>query len=281
MKTVILFVGMQLEKISNKGFTLIELLVVMVVTFASLTATWISIRYALDKGNVAEAIAYAKLIADSSDLYLTDMDFYPPDVNRGCDPGFVQKDPTKEPGGWDCETKAYVPAYHPSDWQNIVDERWLGPYLKVWNTQTPWGGKYDYNFWPDGAVRNGECLAPGVYIGVQGDYDGNNEIPAHAEERMIELGVDEDLKINGEAQLFIQTYESANPVCDAGVPTNEEAGAEAIPEPEEEVEEFTCPENRLLVCHKAGTPNETNKCVTSSSYNAHINHGDTAGACGS
>lgn len=172
-------------------------------------------RNAIDKGKIGEAIAYAKLISEASDLYRADMGFYPPDVDRGCDPGFDQRLPTKEnsPDAWNCNQKLFIPTYHPDNWQDMLDELWLGPYIKQWEKRTPWGGKYDYNFWPDGAIRNGFCIDPGLYIGIQGDYSDNNRVPPHVEQRMLDDGVDRDRVLNGEVQLFVQAIESESPVC--------------------------------------------------------------------
>lgn len=197
------------------GFTLIELMIVMTLVSVLSAAFYINIRGAIDKADIAEAVSYAKIIADASDLYLTDMGFYPPDVNRGCDPGFLQKFASQvESGGWSCTPVPYIPIHHPANWQDVVNERWLGSYIRDWNKLTPWNGKYDYNLWPDGALRYGECIAPGVYIGIQRDYDNNNPLPASAEQRMLNDGIDKDNVLNGEAQLFVQDIVSDNPVCD-------------------------------------------------------------------
>ena len=202
------------RKYQSFGFTMIELLVVITILVAATLIGFQAVPYAIDKGKIGEAIANAKLISEAADLYSTDMGFYPPDVDRGCDPGFLEKLPhTVESPSWACNTKTYIPDYHPSDWQSRLDEFWLGPYIRDWNKLTPWGGKYDYNYWPDGAVRYGECIAPGVYIGVQRDYSNNNPIPSHAEQRMLDDGVDKDLVLNGEAQLLVLKLQSSSPVC--------------------------------------------------------------------
>jgi prepilin-type N-terminal cleavage/methylation domain-containing protein len=200
---------------NKKGFTLIEILLVLLVTLATSVLVIRSMRNAIDKGKIGEAVAYAKLISEASDLYRTDMGFYPPDVNRGCDPGFDQPLPTEDPtpGAWDCAEQLFIPQHHPANWQDEIDELWLGPYIKQWERETPWGGKYDFNFWPNGAVRSGECVAAGIYIGIQGDYSNNNTLPTHVEQRMLDDGVDRDGVLNGEAQMFVQHVDTTTPVC--------------------------------------------------------------------
>lgn len=199
----------------RRGFTLIEILLVVLITVTASTLIISSMRNAIDKGRIGEAIAYAKLISQAADLYRADMGFYPPDVDRGCDPGFYQRVPTKEdvPGAWNCNEKVFIPEYHPTNWQDMLDELWLGPYIKHWENRTPWGGKYDYNLWPDGMVRQGFCIGPGIYIGIQGDYANGNMVPPHVEQRMLDDGVDRDGVLNGEVQLFVQAMESSSPAC--------------------------------------------------------------------
>ena len=74
------------------------------------------------------------------------MGFYPPDVNRGWDPGLSSTTPSNPDNhgtsGADC-------SHCPEDWEDIVAAQWQGPYIKNWPQLTPWGGKYDYNYWAE------------------------------------------------------------------------------------------------------------------------------------
>ena len=57
------------------------------------------------------------------------------------------------------------------------------------------------------SIRYGCTLEAGLYIGIQGDYDNNNQILDTTEQRMLDLGLDSDSCLNGEAQLVLWTLE--------------------------------------------------------------------------
>lgn len=157
--------------------------------------------------NVTAAGLTKKEMTIAARLYYADMGFYPPDVNRGWDPGFEQAMPWNPDG---VPPSPYnVPATDcvgcPADWEDIVAAKWKGPYLE-WPNETPWGGKYDYNYWETDITRNG-CLVPaGIYAGAQGDYYGANTIPADAEQLVLSKGFDGDECMNGESQLILKQF---------------------------------------------------------------------------
>lgn len=200
----------QADGLQERGFTLIELLIVIVIITVLGTIIWAGTRSSKESAAVVEAGFTQQEMASAAERYYSHMGFYPPDVTRGWDPGFVQSLP------WNADEAAGNPppggyalpgtncGHCPSNWQTIVQQRWKGPYLTVWPRFTPWKGKYDYNYWGSGATRPGNCIVPkGIYVGVQGDYNNNNTIPQSAEQKMIERGYDADNCMNGESQVLL------------------------------------------------------------------------------
>jgi len=185
---------------NNSGFTLIELLVVIAIIGLLSSIVFASLQNAREKGRVARAIGNAEALKKATKLYHHQMGFYPPDVGRGWDPGFLKPLP------WNPDTEATaIPScgHCPSNWDQIVQQRWDGPYLTSWPQFTPWNGKYDYNYWGSGATRYGCPIPPGVYQGVQRDYVDENPINSVAEQFMIDQRIDFDGCLNGEAQLIM------------------------------------------------------------------------------
>lgn len=184
----------------QKAFTLIELLVVIAIIGLLSTIVLISINKARMKGKIAQAVSNARALKIATEFYYNDIGFYPPDVGRGWDPGFMQPLPynpdTGDSGVSSCD-------HCPSDWENIAQDRWNGPYLSAWPQFTPWGGKYDYNYWGSGTSRYGCSVPAGIYVGVQRNYDDENPIPAVAEQLMVDQGHDFDGCVNGEAQMIL------------------------------------------------------------------------------
>ncbi|MCK9352028.1 MAG: type II secretion system protein [Candidatus Paceibacterota bacterium] len=183
----------------NTGFTLVELIVVIAITAFLASLAFSSISESRENTRVMDTGLTQKELTRATEAYFRDMGFYPPDVNRGWDPGFEQSAPWNPDGqtvsGVDDSTV-------PEDWETIIAEKWAGPYM-VWPKATPWGGRYDYNYWEEDTTRNG-CLVPkGIYAGAQGDYSNNNTIPSSAEQKMVDKGFDGDACLNGESQLLL------------------------------------------------------------------------------
>ncbi|MDO8500145.1 MAG: hypothetical protein Q7S66_05865 [bacterium] len=191
------------------GFSFAELLIVIAIILILGTIALSAIRSSRQSSNVSAAGYIQGQFAIAAALYASRMGFYPPDVNRGWDPGLVRPLP------WNADAEAGSPPpgtsgencdHCPANWQSIVQSKWDGPYIPQWPRFTPWGGKYDYNYWGSSAVRYGCNISAGVYLGVQGDYDNNNTIPVSAEQEMMKRGFDADNCVNGESQLALRVF---------------------------------------------------------------------------
>jgi len=208
-----IFFKNKLQHKSGAGFTLIELLVVIAIIGILASIVLSNLRSGREAASIAVMGKQQRLMASAVELYFNDVGFYPPDVNRGWDPGFARSlpwNPDEEageppPGGYaspgtNCD-------HCPSNWQSILQVRWSGPYMQTWPRFTPWKGKYDYNYWGSGANRYGCVLPAGVYVGVQGDYNNEHTIPESVEEEMVEKGFDAEQCINGESQMILWSLE--------------------------------------------------------------------------
>lgn len=151
------------------------------------------------------AINTASQMIDAVNAYKRDMGFYPLDVGRGNDPGLASQFPINpetgellNPAGSRC---------NPGNWRYMVELRWRGAYMNAWPDNTPWGGEYDYNLWPDGASRYGQSVPPGIYLGIQKSRSDAAEtaIPADVETDLVARGIDADGGVNGESQLFLSS----------------------------------------------------------------------------
>lgn len=202
------------NKRNNKGFTLIELLVVVANIGIISSVILVGINSARRTVNVHLTGMQQRELSKAIELYYDDMGFYPPDVNRGWDPGFVQSMPwnpdagTSDPPVGSFATAGTDCSHCPYGWQTIISNKWKGPYLPVWPNKTAWKGKYDYNYWNTSRDRSGCTVPAGIYIGVLGDYQNNNTIPQNAEEKMIERGFDFEKCLNGESQLLLVSLQN-------------------------------------------------------------------------
>ncbi len=189
------------------GFSLVEMLVVIANIAILSTIVIVGVQGAREKTNILVTGLQQRELTKAIELYYDDVGFYPPDVNRGWDPGFAKSLPSNPdidagdtvPSPYD--TSGANCSHCPSNWETLVEARWNGPYVQEWPRQTKWRGKYDYNYWPDGATRGACTVTPGIYIGVQGDYQNNKIISQSSEETMIEKGFDSEQCINQESQM--------------------------------------------------------------------------------
>ncbi len=188
----------------KKGFTLLELLVTVAIV-GMITSILVSeLGGVFSQTDATASGATKRQLTKAAELYWVDMGFWPPDVGRGWDPGFERPLPWNP----DVENGSHsgspgINCYEcPANWQDIVLNQWDGPYY-LWPDRTLWGGRYDYNIWPNGATRYGCPVAAGIYAGAQGDYSNNNNIPAESEQILLDKGIDNDGCLNGESQLVL------------------------------------------------------------------------------
>lgn len=207
---------------TKKAFTLIELLIVIAIIGLLSSIILTSVVAAREKARRVVALAQIKELQGAIEEYANDTGYYPPDVNRGWDPGFSKPLPYDTSGsGSDCNinqascvcgtylpcTGSYPPGM-PSNWISIIQSKWQGPYINKWPTYTPWGGLYDYNYWTAPQPR-GSCGAINPYMTPQGMYlgiesgSGFTMTPA-VEQELFNEGLDNDgCPNNGEAQLLL------------------------------------------------------------------------------
>lgn len=191
------------------GFTLIELLVVVAIIGLLASFMTVGLSKAREKAKNSVALANQRQLQKAIELYYDDMGFYPPDVNRGWDPGISKALPYNKDLGFDCATNpADCPVCNtcPTDWVSQAQNKWRGPYVAVWPNTAPWGGKYDYNNWNVTTTRYGCDVPPGIYIGTQRNYDDSNPIPQVSEQWFLDQKMDADNCLNGESQLQLIRY---------------------------------------------------------------------------
>ncbi|MCX6721366.1 MAG: prepilin-type N-terminal cleavage/methylation domain-containing protein [Candidatus Staskawiczbacteria bacterium] len=209
------------------GFTIIELVVVIAIVSILAGILIPNFNNILESARVSTAGSVQRAMTKAVQMYYLDMGFYPPDVVRGWDPGLVSPCTTlscSNPDGsahGSYSSPIVTCTDCPSGWETIVATSWHGPYLAQWPLKTPWGGLYDYNYWPAGASRPPCVNNPGVYAGVEGDYDGNHNMPPTAEDKMRAYGFDVPCPNNGEAQMLLQILPChLNSDCTSGNCTN-------------------------------------------------------------
>ncbi len=193
----------------QKGFTIIELLVVIAIVGLLASIVLIGVKNAREKARSAVALSNQRQLQKAIELYYDDMGFYPPDVDRGWDPGISKSLPYNLDLGKNCATNpADCPVCNtcPANWTSQVQIKWHGPYVAVWPNTAPWGGKYDFNNWNATTTRYGCDVPPGIYIGTQRNYDDSNPIPVEAEKLFLSQQLDADNCLNGESQLQLIKY---------------------------------------------------------------------------
>lgn len=193
----------------GQGFTLTELMVVIAVISILAAVIAPNAHRLIDKAKVTKAKRDAQILRAASLEYYGDMGFWPPDVNRGADPGFMKPlpwypDPDHAP--WAApDPNTLLTARQ----RQVIQDEWDGPYLNKWPHFTPWAGKYDYNYWPDGATRYGVDVPAGCYAGIQRNYANaeSTRVPGRIEQMLVDEGFDMDEGVNGEVQLLLVGFE--------------------------------------------------------------------------
>lgn len=211
-----------MKKIKNKikGFTLIELLVVISILGLLASVMLVAFNDVREKAKRSIALTNQRQLSKAVELYFDDVGFYPPDTNRGWDPGIAKPLPYNKDLGYDCNVDptpctcpsaifppcGATPFPLPANWMTQVTSRWKGPYIAIWPNTAPWNGKYDYNNWTVVTNRYGCNVPAGIYIGTQKDYSDGSPMPLASEQWFLANGMDADNCINGESQLTLVKY---------------------------------------------------------------------------
>jgi prepilin-type N-terminal cleavage/methylation domain-containing protein len=171
----------------KKGFTLIELIVVIAIIAILAAVIAPNAFRAIEKSKIARLQADMKNVKTAAVAYYSDVGLWPPDVCPEEDPGFIRWDAyfTSCPG---CGGNASVPA----DYQ----KNWDGPYLEKFPFPTPWGGSYDWEWWPNLSWMQ----PPGTYVSVRPKFTpvplcayvtpSTGSVPPNYEIKLQKMGVD-------------------------------------------------------------------------------------------
>lgn len=186
---------------ASRAFTFVELLVVVTIISVIVTASIFS---------AINISSHAKRVRAENDIesliqavlnYQQDMGFYPPDVYPGFDPGLTQPLPN--------DTHAWGTSGLPSNWQDIVADRWNGPYIERFPTETPWKGFYDYNHWTSNFTLCSATSTPGIYISIisTSNYCTKMALTPEDEQYFLDRDIDSDGELNNVVQVRIQSLD--------------------------------------------------------------------------
>ncbi|MCF7907885.1 MAG: type II secretion system protein GspG [Candidatus Omnitrophica bacterium] len=182
----------------REGFTLIELIVVIAIIAILAAIIAPNAFKAIEKAKVSKVVSDLKTLKTAAMSYYGDTGQWPPDVCPNDDPGFMSHDAFLTAC---CITvpNGDIPAFIA-----LIEDYWDGPYLEGgFPNSTPWGGSYDWEWWPSGAVV--WQMPPGCYISARAKWDstpavcgfavGNSgtEVPANAEVRLQQQDFDRHL----------------------------------------------------------------------------------------
>jgi prepilin-type N-terminal cleavage/methylation domain-containing protein len=178
----------------KQGFTLIELIVAIAIIAILGSVIAPKAFKAIEKAKVTRVTADMRAVKAAATSYYSDVGLWPPDVCPNEEPGFIDPDNYQNR----CCGQNYN--FLPAGYQNIIDSNWDGPYLEKFPFPTPWGGSYDWEYWPGG----GWSQPPGVYVSVRSRYvsfpQGTGcyepapteatDVPADFEVKLQQAGVD-------------------------------------------------------------------------------------------
>lgn len=160
----------------KKGFTLVEIVLVMTIISVLLTGGFFVYIRVIERSRINQALTDIRAIQQAVEQYHADLGYYPPDTDPRFDPGLInyaQRSCTAAStfppqAGTTCPV-----GYDPS--LATTPASYAGPYLDVpaWPLETPWGGVYDYDYWPPTTVGwqsvVGTCVGmpAGIYVSVR------------------------------------------------------------------------------------------------------------------
>lgn len=182
------------------GFTLLELVVVMGIIGVLLSGAFFAYIQIVERSRANQALSDIQMIRQAVEQYHADTGYYPPDTGPNNDPGFLSYQQI------DCNAPPAINNPCPWGYDDTIPEtsppaNYRGPYLDVpsWPIETPWGGVYDYEYWPNIYITTpGNCAAmvPGIYISLRRrDFPWNPPVgfgspPAEAEQYFRHRGYD-------------------------------------------------------------------------------------------
>jgi type II secretory pathway pseudopilin PulG len=163
---------------SSLGFTIVEILIGLILVGILSAASTLSTKWIRDRAMFATYMADIRMIKIAAQRFEQDVGVFPPDVNRGIDPGLAAK------YGWQAGA-------HSAKWETLDLSEWAGPYLSEWK-RSPWGGLYDWDNYEPGYDYMG-ITGGAVYVTLKpttwGEGDG---LPKIDFEQMLEdRGIDQ------------------------------------------------------------------------------------------
>ena len=179
----------------NKSFTLVELIVVIAIIAILAAIIAPNAFRAIEKAKISRLRQDIKTLKTAAMAYYADVGLWPPDVCPAEDPGFMR---------WDAyQTRCCGQDYDklPPNYAQIIQDNWDGPYLEKFPRYNPWGGSYDWEWWPSGSWG----LPPGCYVSARPKYNSiqfagscgyvgdpqDTDIPDPIEVKLQQEGIDE------------------------------------------------------------------------------------------
>lgn len=164
----------------RSGVTFIEIMMVLLIASIVFVGWYRTMSWTRHRAMLAVFMSDIRQVKIAAGRFQTDVGVYPPDVNRGVDPGMIDK------FGWQN-------GGHSSKWNLVNLSGWKGPYLAQWKTwkRNPWGGLYDWDNYEPGYNYMG-ITGGAVYLTLKpSTWGGKDGLPKPKYEDILEeLGLD-------------------------------------------------------------------------------------------
>ena len=166
---------------SRSGFTLVELIIAFFIV--AILAAVMTVHTQWIRHRALSAIFFSDIrqVKIAAGRFEHDIGYYPPDVNRGVDPGLITK------YGWQA-------GGHSSKWDLVDLSEWSGSYLEEWDEwkRNPWGGLYDWDNYEPGYNYMG-ITGGAVYLTLKpSEWGGTNGLPKpDFEDSLEKRGIDQ------------------------------------------------------------------------------------------